>query len=93
MDPLLNDRAELSEDRRDDDLDRTGLSPMLRIVAIIMIVAMVLSSASVIIARADVGTGTGLLIFAVLIGIAGLVVWLWNRQYRNPDDDLMDTGS
>ena len=93
MDPLLNERPAGRNSGREDELSGSRLSPVLRIVAIIVIVAMVLSSASVIIARANVGTGTGLLIFAVLILIAGLVVWRWNRQGRHPDDDLMDTGS
>lgn len=93
MNPLMKRRAPDRNAGRDDDLDRSRPSPMLRIVAIIVIVAMVLSSASVIIARTDVGTGTGLLIFAVLTVIAGLLVWAWNRQGRTADDDLMGAGS
>jgi hypothetical protein len=92
MDPQLNGRTPDRHAGRDDDLDRPGPSPLLRIVSIIVIFAMVLASASVIISLTDLGPRTGLVIFAVAIGIAGLLVWLWNRQGRTADDDIMDTG-
>ncbi len=66
---------------------------MLRIISITVIVAMMLASASVIIALTDLGPRTGLMIFAVAIGIAGLLVWLWNRQGRAGEDvDMTDPG-
>lgn len=90
MDPLLNQRTSDRNTRREDEFPRSGLSPLVRIVSIIVIVAMVLASASVIIALTDLGPGTGLVIFAVAIGIAGLLVWLWNRQGRTAGDDSID---
>lgn len=93
MNPLLNERRQDHHDGRDDDSDRSEPSFLLRIVSVIVIVAMVLASASVIIALTDLGPRTGLVIFAVAIGIAGLLVWLWNRRGRAGDRDIVETTS
>ena len=91
MDPLLNQRTTAPGGAREDELSGSGPSRMLRIVSIIVIVAMVLGSASVIITLTALGPAMGLVIFAVAIGIAGLLVWRWNRQGQ--DGDIVDAGS
>lgn len=89
MDPLLNQPAREPKD----EPSRSRSSPLLRIVSVIVIVAMVMASASVIIALTDLGPATGLVIFAVAIGCAGLLVWLWNRQGRDEGRDTADMTS
>lgn len=59
----------------------------------IVIVAMVLASASLIIVLTDLGERTGLAIFAAAAGIAGLLVWLWNREGRDGDRNAPDMTS
>lgn len=93
MDPLLNQTTPDRNPGRDDALERTGPSLMLRIISITVILAMLLASASVIIAMTDLGVRLGLVIFVAAFGIAGLLVWRWNRQDRHVDGDNMDSAS
>lgn len=93
MDPLLNQTTPDRKAGQDDAPGRSGPSRAVRIVSITIILAMMLASASVIIALTDLGVRLGLVIFAVAFGIAGLLVWLWNRQGRLEDGGIRDSAS
>lgn len=79
--------------RQGGHVEPVGPSPALRILSVIVIVAMILASASLIVTLSEPGVRTGMGIFVVAVAVVGLLVWLWNRRGRPGDGDVPDRPS